>query len=68
MKTLLHSKNIISKHLEFERQNKKVAIQEFKNKIDKTVISCGLFVDSENSFFGASPDGIIEDDKKNGRS
>lgn len=59
----MYRNNIISKHLEFGRQNEKVAIQEFENQYHKTVRPCGLFIDGENPFLGASPDGLVDDDK-----
>lgn len=62
-KSLLYTKNIISKHLEFGRQNEKVAIREFENQYHKTVRPCGLFIDGVNPFLGASPDGLVDDDK-----
>ncbi|KAF0747565.1 YqaJ domain-containing protein, partial [Aphis craccivora] len=63
VKTLLYSKNIISKHIEFERQNEKVVIRQFENQYNKTVRPCGLFVDEQYPFLGASPDGLVDDDK-----
>lgn len=63
VKTLLYSTNVVSKSLEFGRQNEKVAIREYENKYCKVVRSCGLFVDRENPFLGASPDGLVDDDK-----
>jgi len=58
VKTLLYNKNIVSKHLEFGRQNEKVAIREFEYQCHKTVRPCGLFIDDEHPFLGASPDGF----------
>lgn len=63
VKTLLYSKNIISKHIEFGRQNEKVVIRQFENQYNKTVRPCGLFVDEQYPFLGASPDGLVDDDK-----
>jgi hypothetical protein len=57
VKVLLYSKNIISKNFEFRRQNEKVAIRVFENQYKKSVRPCGLFINAENSFLSASPDG-----------
>lgn len=63
VKTSLFGTNIVSKYLEFGHQNEKVVIRGFENKYSKVVRSCGLFVDLENLFLGASPDGLIDNDK-----
>jgi len=40
-----------------------VVIRQFENQYNKTVRPCGLFVDEQYPFLGASPDGLVDDDK-----
>jgi len=37
VKTLLYTKNIISKHIEFGQKNEKAVIRQFENQYNKTV-------------------------------
>lgn len=46
----------------FGRQNEKKAIERYEQATGKEVLSCGLFIDIENPFLGASPDGLIGQD------
>ncbi|KAF2884822.1 hypothetical protein ILUMI_21355, partial [Ignelater luminosus] len=45
--------------IEYWLRNESVALQKFTEKTGKIVNQCGLLVDLEHGFLGASPDGII---------
>ncbi|KAF2882522.1 hypothetical protein ILUMI_23658 [Ignelater luminosus] len=45
--------------IEYGLRNESVALQKFTEKTGKIVNQCGLLVDLEHGFLGASPDGII---------
>lgn len=38
------------------------AVQQFESEFNVTVKSCGLFVDKDHCYLGASPDGLVGDD------
>lgn len=42
--------------------NESVAIHLFENQYQKSVRSSGLYIDTENCFLGASPDGVVENE------
>lgn len=44
------------------RNNEEVARQELANTIGKIIEPCGLFIDENQFFLGATPDGLIGDD------
>ncbi|CAD6216054.1 GSCOCG00011258001-RA-CDS, partial [Cotesia congregata] len=46
----------------YAEENEKKAIEELEKKIKKKIIPCGLFIDKDIEFLGASPDGLIDTD------
>ncbi|KAM0724668.1 hypothetical protein ACS0PU_009052 [Formica fusca] len=47
--------------MKYGRDKEDVARKELAMKLNKEIKPCGLFIDNENSFLGASPDGLIEE-------
>ncbi|CAG9135197.1 unnamed protein product [Plutella xylostella] len=63
VKNLLYKKNIshitsIAHGVEHEM----VALQQLSKQLDVHIEPCGLFIDREHAFIGATPDGLIGDD------
>lgn len=48
--------------LQFGLDNEQNAIQALQVKLRKPIAACGLFIDAEIPYIGASPDGLIDDD------
>lgn len=48
--------------MEWGRRNEETARAELEAEVGKTISKCGLFIDHEVPFLGASPDGLINDD------
>lgn len=62
IKKLLYTTSTINnRYIHFGLENEKRAIQIFEGLSGKVVKSCGLFVNTELPFLGASPDGLIDD-------
>jgi hypothetical protein len=45
--------------MQYGINNENIAKEKFKTMVEVEVLSCGLFVDEEIRFLGASPDGLI---------
>jgi hypothetical protein len=54
-------KRHLSKYTKYGVENEKVAIDIFSQQTGLVVKECGLFVDLEHGFLGASPDGLVGD-------
>ncbi|KAL1447307.1 hypothetical protein MTO96_044329 [Rhipicephalus appendiculatus] len=54
------SKEIASQAIRVGEDHECVALKQFANESAVVVKECGLFVDKENPFLGATPDGFIE--------
>ncbi|KAL0894185.1 hypothetical protein ABMA27_014210 [Loxostege sticticalis] len=52
--------NIIS--IRHGRDNEKIALQQLSDQQNVKIDKCGLFIDQEYPFLGATPDGLIADD------
>lgn len=63
VKTILYPRPINTEAVTFGRDNEMKVIEMYQERTGKTVKPCGLFVDQQNVFLGASPDGLVDDDK-----
>ena len=61
VKNILYPSSIDTAAMKYGRENEKIAMKELAQKLNKEIKPCGLFIDIENPFLGASPDGLIED-------
>lgn len=48
--------------MEYGKSNEETAINEFKKILNVDIKKCGIFVDKEYPYLGATPDGIINSD------
>ncbi|KAH6948494.1 hypothetical protein HPB50_024895 [Hyalomma asiaticum] len=55
-------KEISSEAIRYGKDHECVALRQLENECNVVVKQCGLFVDQENPFLGASPDGLIGED------
>ncbi|KAI4454827.1 exonuclease phage-type/recb c-terminal domain-containing protein [Holotrichia oblita] len=58
-KLLYTSKEILSPAILFGRTHEQVAIDKYESSTDTEVRRCGFFIDEDNPFLGASPDGLV---------
>lgn len=56
---ILYPKDFFSPSTDWGRKHENLAIKELENKIGKKIEPCGLFVDFNNQFLAATPDGLI---------
>ncbi|XP_041988658.1 uncharacterized protein LOC121740029 [Aricia agestis] len=63
VKTILYKNNILTNDMSYGQRNESVARTLFTEKMKKNVRPAGLFIDKEFGFLGASPDGVIEEEK-----
>ncbi|XP_063240064.1 uncharacterized protein LOC134540920 [Bacillus rossius redtenbacheri] len=59
VKNLLYKPSVNTKATEYGRRNEHVAIKRFEALTGLDVEKRGLYIDVENGFLGASPDGIV---------
>lgn len=62
VKSILSGHEIFAKSLEWGKTNEAQAIEELGKLIHKNIQPCGLFIDKNNSYLAATPDGLIDDD------
>lgn len=48
--------------MEYGRNNEELAREDLASRIGEKITKCGLFIDRNNPFLGASPDGLVKDD------
>ncbi|XP_067216539.1 uncharacterized protein [Linepithema humile] len=60
VKAILYPPYIDNAAIKYGRDNEEVAKKELALQLNKEVIPCGLFIDTENPCLGASPDGLID--------
>jgi len=48
--------------MKYDRENEETVRQELAANLKKEIKTCGLFIDSENPYLGAFPDGLIDED------
>lgn len=61
VKLMLYS-NFDCEAMAYGRRNEDIARQQVSAALGKCIEPCGLFIDEEHCFLGASPDGLIEED------
>ncbi|KAL6418944.1 hypothetical protein ACFW04_014155 [Cataglyphis niger] len=61
VKAILYPSFIDIAATKYGRGNEEVARKELAIQLNKEIKLCGLFIDTENSCLGASPDGLIDD-------
>lgn len=63
VKKILYPPNLARNHaLEYGRQNESTARKQLAKKLDVQIEECGLFIDPDVSFLGATPDGLIDNE------
>ncbi|XP_072400501.1 uncharacterized protein [Diabrotica undecimpunctata] len=60
--SLLYSKFKGNENTKYGQIHESFAIEAFESKMNCKIIKCGLFIDEEHCFLGASPDGLVGDD------
>ncbi|XP_050064899.1 uncharacterized protein LOC126553828 [Aphis gossypii] len=48
--------------MEYGKSNEEIALRAIEKVLNINIIKCGIFVDSENPYLGATPDGLIGGD------
>lgn len=61
LETILYPKRFYSDACEYGKKNEENARKELEKITRKTIDPCGLFVDIEQPFLAATPDGLIQD-------
>jgi len=49
----------MAKSLDYGCENELVAKKELEKMLNKPIRDCGIFIDAENFFLGATPDGLL---------
>ncbi|XP_076381283.1 uncharacterized protein LOC143260253 [Megalopta genalis] len=62
VKSLLYPNILQLPAIEYGRQCENIAREQLAKEEDVEIRKCGLFIDAEIPFLGATPDGIIDDD------
>ncbi|XP_067207257.1 uncharacterized protein [Linepithema humile] len=62
VKSILYPPHIDTSAMQYGRDMEEVARIELAAKLKKKINPCGLFVDNEYPYLGASPDGLIDED------
>jgi len=62
IKSMLYTSNIDSKAMEYGREHEQEARSELEKVLDVKIIKCGLFIDKNDYFLGATPDGLLGND------
>ncbi|KYM95153.1 hypothetical protein ALC62_14214 [Cyphomyrmex costatus] len=62
VKSILFPPSIDTAAMKYGRDMEKVVKQELSKILKKDIEPCGLFIDSNNPWLGASPDGLLEED------
>lgn len=61
-KAIIIQRPLFTEAVTFGRDNEEAVVKLYEERTKTTVQKCGLFVDLENPFLGASPDGLIGND------
>ncbi|EFN75127.1 hypothetical protein EAI_06863, partial [Harpegnathos saltator] len=61
VKNILFSPSTDNKAMKYGRDMEELAKKELATKLNKEIKVCGLFIDYENPFLAASPDGLIDE-------
>lgn len=62
VKSILYNTGIIAQSLDYGKENEPVAKKVLEGILGKPIHNCGLFIDVEHYFLGATPDGLLDDD------
>jgi len=62
VKNILFPPSIDIAAMKYGREREKIARKDLAKILKKEIKPCGLFIDIENPFLGASPDGLIDED------
>ena len=62
VKTIRYPKVLNTAAVQFGLANEVVARKALELKLGKTIMPCGLFIDAELPYLGATPDGLIDTD------
>ncbi|XP_072750547.1 uncharacterized protein [Anoplolepis gracilipes] len=62
VKSILYPPQIDIAAMKYGCDREEVCRKELATKLNKKIKPCGLFIDYENPFLGASPDGLIDED------
>lgn len=62
IKAIIYPQELNVKQVQHGIEHEDVARKSIENALDINIKRCGLFIDSEIPFLGASPDGLIGDD------
>lgn len=62
VKKLLYQPQVVTPAMEYGLRNEFLAIKRFEKECGLNVTKCGLFVDLDKGFLGASPDGLVEEE------
>ena len=61
VKDIFYIPSIDTATMKYGRDKEEITRKELAMKLNKEIKPCGLFIDNENPFLGASPDGLIEE-------
>lgn len=59
VKQMLYKPPVVTSAIEYGRRNEHIAIKRFQDQSGLVVEKCGLCIDLQHGFLGASPDGIV---------
>jgi len=62
LKSMLYSSDVDTKCMEYGREHEQTARLALEKLLDVKIYESGLFIDKENYFLGATPDGLIGSD------
>lgn len=62
VKNIMYGPCVDTVAMKYGREMKEMARQDLAAKIQKDIKKCGLFIDYEYPYLGASPDGLIDED------
>jgi len=64
VKNILYPPFIDTAAMKYGRDMEEIAKQDLCAKLKKNIKPCGLFIDRDNPWLGASPDGLLDDDSR----
>lgn len=62
VKSILYNTQIMAQSLDYGRENEVVAKKDLETILKKPIRDCGIFIDAEHFFLGATPDGLLDND------
>lgn len=62
LKYMLYSSDLDTRAMEYGREHEQGAKKELELVLGVKIMECGLFIDPNNVFMGATPDGLIGND------